>query len=110
MRVLTDLGFRIPDRIAAVAGAGGADLSDEQMSLLQADVLVWTFVEAGELEANPLYQRLAVAREGSAMFVDEMVGGALVWGTVLSLPFALDGLVPQLAAAIDGDPATTAGR
>ncbi|MGH8908261.1 MAG: iron-siderophore ABC transporter substrate-binding protein, partial [Egibacteraceae bacterium] len=91
---------------AAVAGEGGADLSDERMDLLEADVLVWTFLEAGELEDNAIYQRLAVVREGRVVVLDELVGGALAWGTVLSLPFAIDDLVPQLAAAIDGDPAT----
>ena len=33
-------------------------------------------------------------------------GGATSFVTALSLPFLLDGLVPMLAAAIDGDPAT----
>ncbi|MGH8910768.1 MAG: hypothetical protein ACRD0K_30795, partial [Egibacteraceae bacterium] len=49
---------------------------------------------------------LAVVREGRVVVLDELVGGALAWGTVLSLPFAIDDLVPQLAAAIDGVPAT----
>lgn len=106
VRVLTDLGFTIPDEVAAVAGEGGDYLSDERMDLLEADVLVWTFLEAGELERNPIYQRLAVARDHRAVIPGEIVGGALAWGTVLSLPFAIDGLVPLLAAAVDGDPAT----
>jgi len=32
--------------------------------------------------------------------------GALSFSTVLSLPYAVDHLVPLLAAAIDGDPST----
>jgi iron complex transport system substrate-binding protein len=35
---------------------------------------------------------------------------ALNFSTVLSLPFAIDGLAPQLAAAVDGDPATTVNK
>jgi iron complex transport system substrate-binding protein len=29
--------------------------------------------------------------------------------TVLSVPFLLDGLVPRLSAAVDGDPTTATG-
>ena len=36
----------------------------------------------------------------------EPIEGTLDWATVAGLPFALDGLVPMLAAAVDGDPAT----
>jgi iron complex transport system substrate-binding protein len=35
------------------------------------------------------------------------LGVALTYNTVLSLPYALDGVLPQLSAAVDGDPATT---
>ena len=34
------------------------------------------------------------------------LGGATSFVSVLSLPYLLDGLVPQLATALDGDPAT----
>lgn len=37
-----------------------------------------------------------------------VLSGALTWSTVLSLPFAPDGLVPVLAAAVDGGPDTEA--
>ncbi|MGQ0679803.1 MAG: hypothetical protein ACT4OM_09150 [Actinomycetota bacterium] len=36
----------------------------------------------------------------------EPIEGALYWASVSSLPFALDKLVPMLAAAADGDPLT----
>lgn len=59
------------------------------------------------LRSNPLYQQLDVAVEGRDVFVtDTVVVGALTWATVLSIPFALDALVPMIAAAVDGDPAT----
>jgi iron complex transport system substrate-binding protein len=35
-----------------------------------------------------------------------VVVGALAFGSVLSLPYALDRIVPMLVAALDGDPAT----
>ncbi|MGH8908249.1 MAG: iron-siderophore ABC transporter substrate-binding protein [Egibacteraceae bacterium] len=111
VRVLTDLGFVIPDAIAELAGDFGASVSDERMDLLDADVVVWSFFDPqsrADLEANPIYQRLDVVREGRAVFMDTVLSGALTWSSPLSLPFALDRLVPLLAAAVDGDPATVA--
>ena len=49
-------------------------------------------------------------QEGREVFVDSFnstLGGATSFVTVLSLPYLLDGLTPMLAAAIDGDSATT---
>jgi len=43
-------------------------------------------------------------REGRDLFLEETLSGALSFGTVLSLPFLLDELVPRIAAAVDGDP------
>lgn len=111
-RFLTSLGFEIPEQIAELAGdKDGADISAEQLNLLDHDLLLWNAGATPELVAelanNRLYQQLDVAREGRDVFLtDELLAGALTWGTVLSLPFAIDGLVPMLAAAVDGDPTT----
>ncbi len=66
--------------------------------------------DQAKLHDDPLYSRLAVKTEGREIFIGEpvydlsiVIGGFI---TVLSLPFLLDGLVPMLVAAIDGDPAT----
>ncbi|MGQ0776580.1 MAG: hypothetical protein ACT4NY_19500 [Pseudonocardiales bacterium] len=75
-------------------------LSDEKMSLLAVDVLVWTFADPDELAKHPIYPGLPVAREGHAIFPDEVAGSALAWGSALSLPFFLDRLVPQLEKAL----------
>ena len=111
-RFLTSLGFVLPDDIAALAGElDGATISAEQLGLLDRDLVVWNVGFTPELPAalrsDPLYQRLAVAGEGRDVFlVDEVLSGALTWSTVLSLPLAIDRLVPMLAAAADGDPST----
>jgi len=39
---------------------------------------------------------------------NDTLGKAFSFVTPLSIPYLLDGLVPQLAAAVDGDPATAA--
>ena len=59
------------------------------------------------LKADPLRQQLRAAKEGREIFLDNLQGGAMGFSSVLSLPYAIDALVPHLAAAVDGDPATT---
>ena len=55
-----------------------------------------------------MYGGLAVVSEGREVGVSnfETLGEATSFQTVLSLPTLLDGLVPMLAAAVDGDPVT----
>lgn len=113
-RLLTDLGFVVPQPIVDLAdGAAWVDLSSEQVSLFDIDVMLW-LVEDGaardRLLADPLYSGLTVAREGRHViysYAEEAeLAAACSMQTVLSLPFLLEHLVPQLAAALDGDPAT----
>lgn len=112
---LAALGFEVPDGISelfAAAPAESVNISGEQLDLFDHDVLVWfASGEDSDLRAalggNPIYQQLEVAREGRDLFLeDQVVSAALSWSTVLSLPFAIDALVPQLASVADGDPAT----
>ena len=111
-RFMAALGFELPPEIAEMAGeAFFAQISEERLDLLDTDVLIWIVNSqeaADALRENPIYQQLDVAREGRDIFLDvnAPLAGALSFSTVLSLPFALDGLVPQLAAAVDGDPET----
>ena len=75
------------------------------------DAALITLKAEGEL-GGPLYATLPVHTEGREVFLEstgDPLGGATSFVTALSLPFLLDGLVPQLAAAIDGDPATVPG-
>lgn len=111
-RIFTDLGFVVPAEIDELAGDQYyAEISTERVDLLDTDVLVWTLDsrdQRGEIRSNPLYAGLDVATQGRDIF---LVSGTDVYGasnfvTVLSLPLVLDRLVPMLAAAVDGDPAT----
>lgn len=103
---MTSLGFEIPAEIGELAGElDGATVSDERIALIDRDVLVWNFGTSegarASLEANPLYRQLDVVRDGRVVYVaDPVVSGALTWSTVLSIPFALDALVPTLAATV----------
>jgi iron complex transport system substrate-binding protein len=108
-RFLTSLGFEIPGAIAEIAGEQFyGEISPEQLELIDTDVVVWRGVDAAQLAENALYQQLDVAQEGRAIFLEDngLLSSALSHSTVLSLPVLLDELVPMLAAAVDGDPAT----
>ncbi|MGH8934277.1 MAG: iron-siderophore ABC transporter substrate-binding protein [Egibacteraceae bacterium] len=111
---LADLGFELPAELAELAGGQSFfEISGEQLDLLDTDVLVWLWVQdksqREEIRANPLYAGLDVATQGRDIFLfgTDVLNEALTVGTVLSIPFLLDRLVPLLAAAVDGDPATT---
>ncbi|CAN5498981.1 hypothetical protein BH23CHL2_BH23CHL2_27340 [soil metagenome] len=116
LRFLQGLGFAMSDELAEVIGdLDSAQISGEQLGLLDADVLI---VQAGSeegretIESDPLYQQLDVAREGRTIFFtaqDDPIYGALSFSTVLSLPYAVEHLVPLLEAAVDGDPETETG-
>jgi iron complex transport system substrate-binding protein len=116
-RLLTDLGFTLPAGLAGVTGKEfGANLSKERTDLLDVGALVWLVdkydTDKAKVQADPLYAKLKVKTEGRDIYLEneELVGGATSFVTVLSLPYLLDKLVPQLAAAVDGDPATAVQR
>jgi len=110
-RFLRDLGFELPEGLDAIAeGSFGGNISMERIDLLDMDVIVWLDANPEqEPLANPLYQNLGVHQEGREVFLasyTDPLGAATSFVTPLSIPYLLDGLVPMLAAAIDGDPAT----
>ena len=109
-RFMEALGFEQPAELRELAGESFfTELSRERLRLIDTDVVVWVDLGTGldPVKNDPLYDKLDVAKEGRDVFLeDKVLNGALSFGTVLSLPFALDGLVPRISAAIDGDPET----
>ncbi len=113
-RFMAELGFVPFEGLEEMAGDNFApELSLEQTELLDVDALVWILgddpeSDLAELHAEPLYGGLSVVAEGREVAVanEGPLGGATSFQTVLSLPVLIDGLVPRLAAAVDGDPAT----
>lgn len=98
---LTDLGFTVPEK--------GGEVSFEQLSTIDQDVLVGEGVDRAAL-SNPAFTRLGAVQEGRFVnlgaFSDDFAA-ALGFNSPLSLPVVLDIAVPRLAAATDGDPAST---
>lgn len=114
-RLIAELGFALPPGLAKITGKEfGANISTEKIELLDTDVLLWLVSPSNgdfkKLSANKLYRNLRVAREGRAITIKALseLDNAFNFCTVLSIPLVLTELLPQLAAAVDGDPKTTA--
>lgn len=111
-RVFTALGFEVPPELDEIAGDQfWGTVSLERADLLDQDLLVFhqlAWVEGGRaaIESDPLLRRLRAMQEGRVLFLEGQLDAALQFGTVLSLPFLLDHLVPMIEAAMDGDPET----
>jgi iron complex transport system substrate-binding protein len=97
-----DLGFATPK------DAGQQDISTERLDVLDHDVLVLITDGTRKLSDEQLFKRLGVAKEGRVIEVpaSSAWAGALGYNSPLSRPFLLKQVVPQLAAAVDGDPET----
>lgn len=106
-RLLTALGFVVSDDMPKTQGStDGSPISDEQMNLLDADVLVWNVGSSpevrSEIERLGVYQALPVVRDGRSVFVeDPMISGAWTWGSVLSLPTVVEALAGLIAPALN---------
>lgn len=103
-RFLTSLGFKLPANLDAVIGDKfGASISKERVDLLDQRVAIWVATDArqtrAQLDADPLYSSLAVAKQKHDVLIDDKTdyGNAMSFISVLSIPFLLDHLVPDLA-------------
>jgi iron complex transport system substrate-binding protein len=107
------LGFTFPDAITAIDYAGSFSylLSAEQLSLLEADVLILVDNTApGQVRVldSDVYESLATVADGRVVVLPRTaeLTGAFGFNTPLAIPAALEGLAPRLQAAVDGDPTT----
>lgn len=106
-RFFGGLGFTVPGEIGGIAPDeyGEIDVSDELMSELSEDLLVWNIGASPEvrpeIENSPLHAALPVVQQGRVLWIeDPVVSGAFSWGTILSLDYALDELVPRIRAVV----------
>lgn len=101
------LGFTVAPAVRRLEPGGDvAQLSTERLDLLDVDQLVM-LIDTGDqteaqVRANPLYARLAVARENRTLFLPfstpPPVGAALSFNSVLSIPYGIKQVVPAPAA------------
>jgi len=109
-RMLVDLGFAFPTALfGGEQEEFGESLSSERTSDLdQVGVTVWLDLEADQA-VKKVYDRTTSAAEGRWVDISEADGDYYVahsFVTPLSIPYLLERYVPQLAAAVDGDPST----
>lgn len=111
-QILESLGFETPGAIdARVDGnAFWVTFSPEDLSPLDADLLIWLAVadEFAAVEGIAARPFLAAHREGREVILGDAMTSAFSHASLLSLPFAIDRLVPAIEAALDGDPTTHA--
>lgn len=111
---LTQLGMVLPkDAEALFSGdeqRAPQQVSLEKLEVLEADALLLGVYGAPEesVSRKKVFQELDTAKEGRVLEMPEMsrLNGALSFGSVLSLHYALDVLPDALAALLDGDPDT----
>lgn len=109
-RLVSDLGFVIPPEFDDLAGdAFYFSVSNEEIGKLDADVLIWIVASDADLPviaAIPTRPSLTAYAEGREVFTDALLSGAFSFASPLSIDYLLEHLVPELALAVDGDPAT----
>ncbi|MEM8707456.1 MAG: ABC transporter substrate-binding protein [Actinomycetota bacterium] len=111
---LGELGFVPPPALLEVATLEGTvvELGLERIDVIDADVVIWNPTEDGgadEIRAIATREAaLPAAGEGREVIADLLLAAALTEASPLSWGYALDRLIPELGAAIDGDLSTPA--
>lgn len=112
-QLLADMGFETPQVIEDLATQDSpywASLSLEDLSPLDGDLIIWLssdgeFDNVMDLTSRPY---LAAVEDGREVFSGKELTGAFSHATLLSLPYAIETIVPMIEAALDGDPQTHA--
>lgn len=105
-RFFTDLGFVAPADLDELTGDSFyTEISGERVELLDRDLIVFSQASylpdgADTILNDPLLSQLDAIKEGRFVILTEELDGAFSVSSVLSLPYALEELVPQLAEAL----------
>lgn len=104
--LLEQLGLKLSPAIERMDSGGkfNVKVSKEQVSLLDADVVIVTTAKPADVaavKADPLLNNLPAAKRGGLIVLDDYdVTMALGSATVSSIPFALDRLTPLIKGAL----------
>ncbi len=108
IKFLKELGFAgLTETVAGLEGQDGrAKVSEERYPLIDADVVVGTSssnrAELDQLASHEVFSRVPAVARGAFVRLDIGPATAMAFPSVLSVPYAVDELVPQLARAVDG--------
>lgn len=104
---LTEMGFTTTKGYQDALGKQNVgDFSFERFDVMEADRTVWLGPAEAEdlMKADKLYQKTKVRSEDRDLFLpyeQPDIGAALSFNTVLSIPYAIDEVVPKLEAIDD---------
>lgn len=106
-QVMAELGFTLPPAVTALDTGESffIEVAPEQTGILDGDVLVMLADQPAArtaVDGDPVLRQVPVVAGGRMVIPDVDTRGAMTYNSVLSVPFALDNLVPQLAAAVAG--------
>lgn len=99
---LTDLGFTIPqsfDKFVSDDVAQAQIPGEDATVLNDAKVLIWGTDVAGDgadIETDKILGKLDAVKDRRSIYTGELLASAMYFNTVLSLPYVLDQLVPEL--------------
>jgi iron complex transport system substrate-binding protein len=113
VQLMESLGLVQSPQIAALGtDAFFHTVSAENTAQIDAEVIVVLDVNGvkSTVEANPVFNSLDAVKNGQVVWVtDPNVIGALSYGSVLSLPYAIDAIVPALAETIGAAAISSSG-
>ena len=103
------LGFELTDAVQGLeTDSFFTTVSAEESQLLDADLIVVPALfdleeTRAQLEADPVFSAIPAVAAGRVLYLDPSAeGGAISYNDVLSVPFALDALLPQLQEQFPG--------
>ena len=108
IKFLKELGFAgVTDAVAGMPSNGGegrSEVSPEQYTSIDADLIVGTSsdsrAELDKLVTQPTFARVPAVGRGAFIPLDIGPATAMAFPSALSLPYALDALVPVMADAV----------
>ncbi|MEU5692042.1 ABC transporter substrate-binding protein [Actinosynnema sp. NPDC020468] len=102
---ISQLGLKLSDKVTGLpqsGPAGRAVVAQESTELLDADVVIFSFrtpEERAKVEGDRLFQGLSAVKRGAYIPLEVETALSLAFPSTLSIPYALDKIVPLLVQA-----------
>lgn len=106
---LEGFGFQLPEALNAISSEDEFYLegSPEDIAMIDADVTIWYGSdEVTSIPQSPIHPFLRASTTGGEIYLPDAVVAAFARVSLLSLPIAIESILPMLEADADGDPAT----